>query len=121
MPSLIYDSASANALWIFLLVTVAMGGGAAYVSGKAIAQTWRPYWHLPLYMLPLTATIRFCHFALFEEPILSAKSFAVDFLVAFLAAAFGHRLMRARQMSAQYGWLFRRHGLLGWRRITPAA
>ena len=62
MPELIYDSSGDNACWIFLLVTVAMGGGAAYLSGKAIAQTWRPFWHVPLYMLPLAAAVRFCPF-----------------------------------------------------------
>jgi hypothetical protein len=117
VPGLIYDSSSDYALGIFLLVTMAMGGGAAYVSGKAIAQTWRPYWHLPLYMLPLAATVRFCHFALFEEPLLSLKSLGVDFAVALLAASLGYRLVRSRQMARQYGWLFQRGGLLSWRRI----
>jgi hypothetical protein len=121
MPAVIYDSSSENALWIFLLVTVVMGGGAAYTSGKAIAQTWRPYWHIPLYMLPLAATIRFCHFALFEERLISPKSFVVDFLVALLAASFGYGLFRAGQMARQYPWLFRRRGLLSWGRIEKSA
>ena len=121
MPDLIYASSSDYALGIFLLVTVAMGGGAAYVSGKAIAQTWRPYWHLPLYILPLAATIRFCHFALFEEPLLSLKSLAVDFVVALLAASLGYRVVRAQQMARQYGWLFERGGLLNWRRVKDEA
>ena len=89
MPELIYDSSGENAWWIFVLVTVILGGGAAYLSGKAIAQTWRPYWHVPLYMVPLAATVRFFHFALFQEPLVSLKSFAVDFLVALIAASFG--------------------------------
>jgi len=61
-----------NALWIFLLLTVIIGGAAAYASGKAIAQTWRPYRQVPFYCLLLAAGVRFCHFALFEEPLLSA-------------------------------------------------
>ena len=68
-----------------------MGGAAAYLSGKAIAQTWRPFWHVPLYMLALAAVVRFFHFALFEEPFLSLPSYAVDFACAFAAAAFGYR------------------------------
>jgi hypothetical protein len=100
-----------------LLVTIVMGGSAAYVSGKAIAQTWRPFWHVPLYMLALAAVVRFCHFALFAEPFLSLPGYGLDFVVAFAAAAFGYRIVRARQMAAQYGWLFRRFGLLGWRRL----
>jgi hypothetical protein len=117
----IYDSNNDSGFWIFLLLTVVMGGGAAYVSGKAIAQTWRPYWHVPLYMLPLAAAVRFCHFALFAEPFLSLRNFAVDFTVALVTASFGFRLLRAGQMARQYGWLFRRRGLLGWRRMDKGA
>jgi uncharacterized protein DUF6867 len=113
MPTMLYDG-SENVLWTFVLVTVLMGGSAAYLSGKAIAQTWRPFWHIPLYMLALAATVRFCHYALFWEPLVSAKSYAVDFLVTFAMASLGYRLVRARQMTTQYGWLFRRRGPLGW-------
>jgi predicted permease len=105
-----------NVLWIFVLLTVIIGGAAAYASGKAIAQTWRPFRQVPLYALLLGAGVRFCHFALFEEPLLSPTSYAIDFLVALLFASFGFRLVRARQMATQYGWLFKRSGVLGWRR-----
>jgi len=105
-----------NALWIFLLLTVIIGGAAAYAAGKAIAQTWRPYWQVPFYCLLLAAGVRYCHFALFEEPLLSPGSYAIDFLVALLFASLGFRLLRARQMATQYGWLFKRSGALGWRR-----
>src|SRR5215471_16874216 len=109
-----YDSGD-NGVGTFLLLTVLMGGMAAYASGKAIAQTWRPYWHVPIYMLAVAAAVRFCHFALFEEPLLSLRSFLVDFAVASVAASAGYRLVRARQMSVQYAWLFRRSGPFGWR------
>ncbi len=104
-----------NTLWVFLLVTLAMGGSAAYVSGRAIAQTWRPFWHVPIYMLALAAIVRFFHFALFEEPLLAPNSYLVDFAVTLVAASLGYRVVRARQMVTQYGWLFRRAGPLGWR------
>ena len=113
-----YESGD-NGLWIFLLVSILMGGAAAYASGKAIAQTWRPFWHVPLYMLIVAAAVRFCHFALFEEPFISLPSFAVDFAIAFAAASLGYRLVRARQMAVQYGWLYRRRGPLGWRAEQP--
>jgi predicted permease len=105
-----------NVLWIFLLLTVSIGGAAAYASGKAIAQTWRPFRQVPLYALLLAAGVRFCHFALFEEPLLSVPSYLVDFVVALLFASLGFRLLRARQMATQYPWLFKRRSLLGWRR-----
>ena len=106
-----------NPLLTFPLVTLAMGGAASYLSGRAIAETWRPFWHVPLYMLALAVVIRFCHFALFDEPFLSLPSYIVDFACAFAAAALGFRTVRAQQMRTQYGWLFRSSGLLGWRRV----
>jgi hypothetical protein len=45
----------------------------------------------------------------------------VDFAVALVAASFGFRLLRAGQMARQYDWLFRRGGLLGWRRMDKGA
>jgi hypothetical protein len=106
MPQVIYDSSSDNALWIFLLVTVAMGGGAAYVSGKASPRPGGPTGMCRSTWSLLAAAIRFGHFALFQEPLISLKSFAVDLLVALVAASFGYRLVRAGQMARQYGWLY---------------
>ena len=42
----IYDLGD-NGLWVFILVTCVLGGTGALVSGRAMAQTWRPFWHLP--------------------------------------------------------------------------
>jgi hypothetical protein len=112
----LYD-ASDNGLWVFLLVTIAMGGGAAFMTGKAIAQTWRPYWQIPLYVLAIAAAVRFFHYALFAEILISAKNYAVDFAVTLAAAALGHRFVRAGQMARQYHWIYRRKGPLGTRRV----
>jgi hypothetical protein len=114
MPSWLYDTGNG---WVFLLVTVVLGGGAAFMSGRAVAQTWRPYWHVPLYMVPIAAIVRFFHFALFGEPLLSLQNYLVDLAVVLVAASLGFRLLRAHQMAQQYHWLFRRNGLLGWRKV----
>ena len=68
LPHLLYEEGSFG---VFLLVTVAMGGGAAWMSGRAIAATWRPWWHIVAYMLILGAGVRFFHFALFEGTFVS--------------------------------------------------
>lgn len=93
-----------NGLWVFVLVTVVLGGSAAFISGRTIAQTWRPFWHIPLYMLLLAAFVRFFHYALFWEVLLSAQNYLVDFAVLLILAVIGHRLARAQQMKTQYGW-----------------
>jgi hypothetical protein len=111
----IYDLGE-NSIWVFILVTFLLGGAAAYLTGRAMAQTWRPYWQVPLYMLGIAASARFGHYALFQGPLLSAPSFVVDYIVTVVAASAGYRIVRARQMASQYRWLFERAGPLGWRR-----
>jgi hypothetical protein len=81
-----------------------------------VAQTWRPYWQVPIYMLGIACAVRFMHYALFQGPLLSAQSLVVDYLVAVVSASIGYRIVRAGQMGAQYGWLFARAGPFGWRR-----
>jgi hypothetical protein len=111
----IYDLGN-NGIWVFVLVTCLLGGAGAYLSGQAIAQTWRPYWQVPIYMFGIAFGVRFIHYALFAGPLLSMPSFAIDYLVTVVAAFSGYRIVRAGQMASQYGWLFERAGPFGWRR-----
>jgi len=91
----------------FVLVTVLLGGGAAWQAGRAIAQTWRPWWQAVLYMFGLGAAVRFIHYALFDGSLLSLPGYALDTAVAIGCAALGFRIARARQMARQYGCLGR--------------
>lgn len=104
MPAWLYTSGP-NGLWFFLLLTVILGGGTAFVSGKSIAETWRPFWQVPVYMVVMALVVRFLHFALFEEPLVSGRNLLVDFAVLLAAAVLGYRTARARQMATQYGEL----------------
>lgn len=104
MPPILYDSGP-NGLWVFLLCTVVLGGGTAYISGKVIAQTWRPQWQLPVYVLLIALAVRFMHFALFEEVLVSLKNLGVDYAVLMACGLTGYMAMRRAQMSKQYGWV----------------
>ena len=112
MGGLLYD-AGPNGLAHFLLLTV-LGGAAAVASGRAVAGTWRPFTILPLYMLVLAAVLRFLHYALFQEDILSVPGFIVAVVITLAAAGYGYRAERSRQMATQYSWLYDRAGPLGW-------
>jgi hypothetical protein len=101
------------------LVTGVIGGGAAFLAGRAIAQTWRPFWHVVIYMAMLGAAVRFVHFALFEGTLLSLPSYAVDTIYLLLVGALAWRMMRAAQMATQYYWLYARTGPLTWRERAP--
>jgi hypothetical protein len=101
---------------VFLLVSVAMGGGAAWLTGRAIAATWRPWWHIALYMLLLASAVRFLHFALFDAAFLSLHYYAVDYTVCLIFGLVGFRLMRVSQMVSRYRWINQRAGIWRWRR-----
>lgn len=98
----------------FLLVTLFLGGGAAWLSGRAIASTWRPYRQAVLYSLLLACVVRFFHYALFEEELLSLSHFVVEALFLTSIATLGFRAERAAQMATRYGWLYRQAGPFGW-------
>ena len=114
MQGLIYAD-EPHAVWIFIGLTIVLGGGLAMATGRGIAQTWRPYFMVALYMLPLALAVRFLHFALFEERLLSFQYFLVAYAVVLAAATIGFRAMRAEQMSKQYPWLHERANYLAWR------
>jgi len=102
MEDLIYEG---DTLGSFLFLTVLLGGGAAWLSGRAIAQTWRPWWSIALYMLILGVAVRFFHFSLFEGTFLSPHYYAVDTAILILIASLGFHQTRRRQMARQYGFL----------------
>ena len=101
------------------LVTGVLGGGAAFLSGRAIAQTWRPFWNVLLYMAMLGAGVRFVHFALFEATLLSPASYIADTLYLILLGSLAWRMTRAAQMATQYYWLYERSSPLTWRKRAP--
>jgi hypothetical protein len=102
-----------------VLVTGLIGGGAAWLAGRAIAETWRPFAHVIGYMLLLGAAVRFVHFALFEATLLSLPSYAVDTLYLLAVGSLAWRITRVNQMVRQYPWLYERDGLLAWRAREP--
>jgi hypothetical protein len=101
LEGLLYEE---DSFGVFLLVTVLIGGGAAWLAGRAIAQTWRPWWSIIPYMLILGIAIRFFHVTLFNGTPLS-HYYVVDTAAAMLFAGLGFRLTRKAQMRRQYGFL----------------
>jgi hypothetical protein len=103
---------------VFLGLTVILFGGAALMTGDALAATWRPLWHAVPYALLLAAGARFLTFALFDGALLSVSGFAVGAAILLGLAGVGYRRKQARRMVRQYPWLYERAGIFSWRNKT---
>ena len=100
---------------VFGLFTVLLMGGAGFLTGQALAATWRPVSQALGYSLLLGAANRFLVFALFGGPLLSVQGYVLDTGIITAICLLGYRLTRATRMVRQYPWLYERRGLFGWR------
>jgi len=116
LPKFLYEEGSFG---VFVLVTIILGGGAAALSGRAIATTWRPWWQVVAYSFILGAAVRFIHFSLFGGTLLSIHYYLIDNAVCMAFGFLGFRAARASQMVTQYRWINEAKGLLRWRRKPP--
>ena len=111
----------------FFIVTILLGGGAAFMTGRALARSWKSFGRLVFYICLLGLAVRFLHWGLFldatyeswrdaQGSLLSLHYYIVDTAVLLAAAALGYRLQRAEQMTSQYSWIYERTGPLTWRK-----
>ncbi len=112
MHGILYEEPS---IWQFFFVTCLLGGWAAWMTGRACAQTWRPYPALVVYLLVLGIGVRFIHHALFEGTMFTLQYYIVDTIVLLILGTLGYRYTRTNQMVSQYNWLYERASLLSWK------
>ncbi|PRD44071.1 hypothetical protein C5748_08525 [Phyllobacterium phragmitis] len=112
MQGILYEEPS---FLLFLFVTCILGGWAAWMTGRACAQTWRTYAAFLLYMIPLGIAVRFIHYALFGGNMLSLHYYIVDTIVLIIIGTIGYRYTRTNQMVRQYSWLYEKVSPLSWK------
>ena len=99
----------------FIVLTVMIGGGAAFLAGRGLARSWKPYWRLFVYMALLAGAVRFFHYALFDGTLTSPYYYLVTYLILAAFGSLGYRWMRTTQMVTQYRWLYERTSPLTFR------
>lgn len=99
----------------FILFTIICGGWLAFMTGNALAATWRPFWQAIPYAILLGLAERFFNYALFGGELLSFSGFVIDSAVLMVIALITYRATLARKMVLQYPWHYERAGLFGWR------
>ena len=110
-----------HGILVFIFVTVILGGGAAIMMGRNFATNWRPAMHVAVAGIGLALGVRFLHYALFEEYLLTLQGFLPDAIVVIAMGLLGFRWRRTEQMTSQYYWLYERTGPLTWRQRPAAA
>jgi small-conductance mechanosensitive channel len=111
MQGILYE----QGLGHFLGVTWVLGGGAAWMTGRACAQTWRPFPNLVLYLLGLGIAVRFIHHALFLGTMFSLHYYIVDTIVLLILGTLSYNYTRTNQMVTQYYWLYEKASPLTWK------
>lgn len=98
----------------FFFVTAILGGGAAWLTGKACAETWRSKVMLFVYILGLGVAVRFIHHALFHGSMLTVQFYLVDTAILLVLGFLGYQYTRTNQMVTQYYWLYKRESPISW-------
>ncbi len=104
-----------TSFYVFALLSVGLIGGAGFMTGRALAATWRPVHQVFLYCLLLGGVDRFLVYSLFQGNLLSLSGWVIDTVVITAIALAAYRATRARTMVSQYPWLYERTGLFSWR------
>jgi hypothetical protein len=110
-----------TSLGVFFGITVLLMGFVCFMTGQALANTWKPVWHALIYTVLLGFADRFLTYALFQGTLLSLTGYLIDTAVLIVVALLGYRLTQARKMVMQYPWLYERTGPFSWRQKGPGA
>ena len=114
------ESVLGVSLPIFLGVTVLLMGGAAFLTGQAVAVTWRPRWQAVLFCGLLALAGRFLGISLFYgdpffQPLNWLYGAAIDSAALIPIGLFAYAVTRASWVTRQYPWLYERSGLFSYR------
>jgi Domain of unknown function (DUF6867) len=100
---------------VFIGMTGILMGFAAFITGQALASTWRPMWQVVPYCFLLGGADRFLTWGLFQGELFLLTGYLIDTLVLTGIASLAYRLTLARNMVSQYPWVYERTSLFTWR------
>jgi hypothetical protein len=104
---------------VFLGITGILTGFCAFMTGQAVADTWRSFWQVVIYCALLGAVARFLIYGLFNGALFSLSGYLIGAALLILIGSFAFLTTRARKMVCQYPWLYRRTGLFAWQPLHP--
>lgn len=109
------DAILGTSLGVFIGITAIFIGFAAWMTGQAIAGTWRPYWQLVLYSFLLGFAARFLIYGLYDGELWHLSGYLLNVATLLIIGTVAYLLTRARKMVGQYPWLYERAGIFSWK------
>jgi len=102
-------------LTVFIGMTVILFGWAAFMTGQALASTWRPMWQVFPYGILLAVGDRLMTFFLFKGILISIPAYLLSAFILTAIVLLAYRLTQVHKMVTQYPWLYERVTLFSWR------
>ena len=115
------ESVLGTSFGVFIGLTVIIIGGAAVMTGRALADGWRSPVQVVFACFGLALADRFLIYALFGGELLHLSGFLIDFAVITAMALVAHRLTVVHKMVAQYPWRYERESLWTYREKSGQA
>ncbi|MHC8493718.1 DUF6867 family protein [Thalassospira sp. SM2505] len=109
------ESITGTSIGVTIGITIILMGFCSFMTGQAIANTWRPSYQLVPYGLLLGLVDRFLVYALFEGELLSLSGYIFDTAILFVITFAAFRLTQVNKMLSQYPWLYERIGPFAFR------
>lgn len=110
-----------TSLGVFIGVTVVLIGGAAILTGRALADGWKAPLQVVFACFGLALADRFLIYALFHGELLHLTGFLINFAVLTAMALAAYRLTVVHKMVAQYPWRYERESLWSYRKKSEQA
>ena len=110
-----------TSLGVFIGLTVVLIGGAAIMTGRALADGWKSPLQVVFACFGLALADRFLIYALFGGELLHLTAFLIDFAVITAMALMAHRLTVVHKMVSQYPWRYERESLWSYREKAEQA
>lgn len=104
-----------TSLGVFVALTVGIAGGAAIMTGRALADGWKPVWQVVFACFGLALADRFLIYALFQGEILNLTGFLIGFLAITVLGLLAWRVTLVRKLVNQYPWRYERVSLFACR------
>jgi branched-chain amino acid transport system ATP-binding protein len=105
---------------IFIGLTVVLVGGAAILTGRAVANNWKPAWQVVASCFGLALADRFLIYALFQGELISPSGILIHFIVLTAMGLAAWQIAKVGKLVNQYPWRYRRTSPFGYTELNDA-